>query len=391
MKRIILIINLIIICTGCFNYKELNDYAIVTGMAIDKINNKYEVSVLIANSPKSNNESSGKNYITALYSGKGNTIYEAIKQIGLISPKELYIGHLSILIISEEVASSGINDSIEFLLEEPRSKKNFYVAISKDNKAKDVLSITTPLTDFPTESIATNLKTTKDLQGSISAIKFNTLIYNLINKGIDLSLNGVTIVGNIKKGNDTSNLESNIPKAYIKLTPIAIFKDDKLITWASNDESKGINVINDNIKEIYVNIKCNDGYIVVNTEDLKTNISINKIGNVTINTKGHAAISEINCDIDLTKQKNIKMIERKVENKIKKLNSKAINLSKKYSSDIFGIGLKYYQEEPKEYSKINNWIEFYKKIQFTNKINIKLQTVGSIKQSLERIENEENN
>ncbi len=95
MKRLILVISLIIVCTGCFNYNELNDYAIATGMAIDKADDGYEVSMLISNSPKS----SEKNYTTVVYSGKGKTIYEAIKQIGLISPKELYIGHLSILII----------------------------------------------------------------------------------------------------------------------------------------------------------------------------------------------------------------------------------------------------------------------------------------------------
>ena len=382
MKRLILVISLIIVCTGCFNYNELNDYAIATGMAIDKADDGYEVSMLISNSPKS----SEKNYTTVVYSGKGKTIYEAIKQIGLISPKELYIGHLSILIISDEVAKEGITSSIEFLLQEPRSKKNFYVALSKDNKAKDVLSITSPLTDFPSQNLATNLKATTNLQGSVSAIDFNTLLYKLINRGVDLTLNGFTIVGDIKDGVKESNMETNKPSSYIKLTNQAIFKDDKLITWSNKNESRGINIINDKIHEMYVRVKCDDGYIVVDTNTLETKKSVDKKGNVKLNTKGKASISEITCDIDLAKPSNIKKIEKKVNNKLKDLELKAIKLSKKYSTDIFGIGLMYYQNYPHNYNKIKDYDKFYKNSKFKTSVDIKINTSGSIKQTLKNIE-----
>lgn len=382
MKRLIIVISLIIVCTGCFNYSELNDYAIATGMAIDKSDDGYEVSTLISNSPKSNE----KNYTTVVYSGKGKTIYEAIKEIGLISPKELYIGHLSILIISDSVAKDGINSVLEFLLQEPRSKKNFYIALSKGNKAKDVLSITSPLTDFPSQNLATNLKATTNLQGSISAIDFNTLLYKLVNRGVDLTLNGFTIVGDIKDGVKETNMETNKPASYIKLTNQAIFKDDKLIAWANKNESRGINIINDKIHEMYIKVKCDDGYIVVDTNTLETKKSVDKKGNVRLNTTGKASISEITCDIDLTKPSNIKRIENKVNNKIKELELKAINLSKKYSTDIFGIGLMYYQDYPNIYNKIKDYDKFYKNIKFKSNVDIKINTSGSIKQTLKNIE-----
>ena len=391
MKKLVLIISLIIMCTGCFNYNELNDYAIATGMAIDRTNNGYEVSMLISNLPKSSNTQGGKDYRTVVYSGKGKTIYEAIKQIGLISPKELYIGHLSILIISDSVAKKGINSSLEFLLEEPRSKKNFQVAIAKDSKAKDILSITSPLTDFPSQNLATNLKVTTTLQGSVSTTDFNTVLYKLINNGIDLTLSGFHIVGSISKGVKNSNMETNNPKAYIKLSPLAIFKGDKLVNWASINQSKGINIINNNIKELYLNIKCNNGYIVVNIEDIDTKKYINKNGNITIKTKGKSSISEINCNLDLTNQDNINKIEKKIENKIRKLELEAITLSKKYNTDIFGIGILYYGKYPKQYNSIKNYDTFYKNIKFNIKNDIKINTSGSIKQTLERIENEKNN
>lgn len=383
-------ISLIICTTGCFNYKELNEYAIATGMAIDLNDDIYEVSFLISNSPKSSNSTSGKDYKTVVYSGKGKTIYDCVKKIGIISPKEIYIGHLSIVLISEDVAKKGINESIDFLLQEPRSKKNFYIALTKDNKAKDVLAITSPLTDFPSQNLSTNLKTTSDLQGSIVATDFNKLLYTLINIGSDLSLSGFSIENNNKNDKKNSGNNSNIPYSYVKLTPLGIFKKDKLVAFTSFDESKGISIINDNINNTYLDIKCKNGYIVAEANKLKTNITIKKNKKIFINTTGKVSINEITCDIDLSNQKTLKKIENKIENKIKQLEKKAIKTSKKYNSDLFGIQLKYYQDYPLQYNNID-WEKTYKTLKFKLKVNIKLNSTGSIKQTLERINNEKNN
>ena len=66
-----------------------------------------------------------------VYTGKGTSLYEAFKDIGLISPKEIYIGSFSILIISEDIAKEGIDDVVDLFLRYPSSRKSFYVIISK--------------------------------------------------------------------------------------------------------------------------------------------------------------------------------------------------------------------------------------------------------------------
>lgn len=391
MKKILVIISLILLTSGCYNYQELNDYAIATGMAIDYADGKYEVSMLISNSPKSSSEASSGDYQTVVYSGKGDTIYDAIKEIGLISPKEIYFGHLSIVILSEELAKNGINSSLEFLLQEPRSKKNFYVALAKDTKAKDVLSISTPLTDFPSETLANNIKVTNDLQGSVVSTNFNTLLYYIVNDGVNPVLNGFKLIGNEEKGAKTTNTETNLPKAYVKLTNLGIFKGDKLITWASKDESRGINIINDNIGELYVQVKCDDGYIVIATEKMNVTKKVDQKGNVTVNVNGDGAINEITCNIDLSKQNTMKQITQKVNKKVKSFAQKGIKLSQDYKTDLFGIGLKYYQDYPKQFNKIKDWDEYYANIDFKINVDINLNSTGSIEQTLERVKNEKNN
>ena len=55
MKKILLLPLIFLMC-GCWNYKELNNLAMTTGIAIDKIDNDYHVTLLISNSKKQTND-----------------------------------------------------------------------------------------------------------------------------------------------------------------------------------------------------------------------------------------------------------------------------------------------------------------------------------------------
>ena len=132
MKKFIILIILIFGVCGCWNYKELDDYSIINGIAIDKNEDNYEVSVLISNASKSSGESpDASESKSVVYSGKGNSIFKALKDISLISPKELYLDHFSILILSEEIAKEGIYNIADFFLRYPNARKDFSIAIAK--------------------------------------------------------------------------------------------------------------------------------------------------------------------------------------------------------------------------------------------------------------------
>lgn len=390
MKKIIISLFILFLLGGCYNYKELNDYALATGMAIDYENNKYKVSFLISNSPKNSTESDTQ-FQTVVYSGKGKSIFEAVKNVGLISPKQLYIGHLSVVIVSEEAAKKGLYKSLEFLLTDAQSKKDFFVVLAKDTKAANILKITTPLADFPSQEIADNIESTDDLQASVTAVDFNKLLYQLINKGTNPVLNGIKIIGSIKKGEKQSNLEKSSLNSYIKIDTLGLFKDDKFIDWTTKNESRGINIINNNITEMYINLKCKDGNIVVNTEHIKTEANINKKGNIDINVKGKGILNELTCNINIEDKNEIKKIEKKVNKKVNKLIKEALIKTQENKTDIFSFGMKYKQNYPKNYKNIKDWDEYFSHSKYKVKTNITIEDTGSLQQSIERIANEKNN
>ena len=390
MKKIILSLILLLSLTGCWNYNELNDYSIVSGVAIDKSEDEYEMSVLISNSPKSNSsESNSSESQVVVYSGKGKSIFSALKQIGLISPSELYFGSFSVLVISEEVAKDGINNAIDFFVRYPNSRKNFYVVLSKDSKAKDTLKIMTPLSSFPSQKITDNIKSTTELQGIIASKNFNHLLSIILTQGTELSLNCIEIIGDVEKGSNKENIESSEPKTYTKLGNLGIFKDDKLVDWANRDESLGINIVKGAIKEMFLDIEYKDGYVVIDSTSFSSDIKAKMKDAqpvININLSGEARIIEVEGDVDLEDSKVIEEIQKKANNKIKKRVQQAIDLAIKNKTDIFGFGQMFYQEYPKYFKKREKeWNNNLDKIKINISSDLMLKNKVSSKTSLEEI------
>ena len=186
MNKKILVLFLLFFMTGCWNYHELNSIAISTALAIDKKDDEYEISILIANSKKGQVSAEKGESQTVVYSAKGNTISDALKNIDLENPRQTYIGHLAVIVISEEVAKEGLMDILDLLLRNSESTKRFYIAIATDYSAKDIIQIISPLETFPSQTISINIKSSSESQAVSAAVTYSKFIETLLKKELIL-------------------------------------------------------------------------------------------------------------------------------------------------------------------------------------------------------------
>ena len=377
MKKILFTFFLLFFLTGCWNYQELNKYAIVTGMAIDEKDGKYEVSLLFANGKKENEE---KNQIK-IYSNYGETIFEAIEKIGLTIPKELYISHLSLVIISEDIAKKGVTPVLDYLLRAPQSHQNFNIVVSKENKAKDILSIINPLADYPSQNIAENIKINEKKQGRITYSSFNKFVSNILKKGINPVINSIRIVGDKDDGTKKEIQENSKSNTYTILDTVGIFKDDKLIEWASVDESIGINMLLGNVEKMYIEIPCNKENIVISVNNLKVKNKVNK-DEINVTIESDATINEIGCNLNLENIDNLKTIEDKGIKKMEEYANKALMKSKLLNTDIFGYGEMIYKKYPRYFNSISTWDEKYNLLNIDIQIYLNLENKGALEQTI---------
>lgn len=383
MKKL-LIIPLIFLLTGCWNYRELNQLAITTGIAVDKENDNYKITIMIANSKKSSSSDGSITPSAAVYDGTGQTIYEAFKDTSLSVSKQIYLSHIDVLVLSEEVAKNNLTDVIDFLFRYPQTRNNFYLVLAKDKKASDILKVTTPLETFPSQNLAKNLEITDKLQGFTYTVNFTDFTKSLVSEGISPVLPSVTIIGDTEEGNKEENIKQNEPTTYLKLDMLGIFKNDSFVAWAKPDESKGINIINNRIYILGVVVDYLDEKIVTEITEMKTNFKVQD-NKVTININTVGSIQEVNAKVNLYDPKTIDEIKNVNVDKIKEYVNKAINLAKINKTDIFGFGNYVYKNYPTKWEELKDkWDdEIFPNLEIEIKVNLKLQAKGSINNTVE--------
>lgn len=388
--KLVMLCSIVFLLCGCWNYNELNELAIVTALGIDKDEGEYKVSIMISNASSNQLNTKEGQSQTVILEGKGHTISQALNEIDLQSPKEIYLSNLNVVIFSEEVAKEGVSKIADFLMREPESRKTFYLLVTHDEKASDILQILSPLESLPSQNIASNIKEATEYQAITTDISYATFIQDLISPGTQPKLSSIKITGDLKDGTEYKSLEQSKPAAVLKLSYLAIFKDDKLQGFATNTESEGINLVLNRAKRITIESKCGNNYMVAELNNPHNTISVSLENNkpvVTMKLSSKGVINEMGCDLDLTDTKVIDYITKRMEKNTKDIMEKGIySVQKKFKSDIFAIGRKFHDHYPDYFKKHKqNWDEeIFANLDIRIDINLDLETKGSLEQSLRK-------
>ncbi|CCY46089.1 germination protein Ger(X)C family [Firmicutes bacterium CAG:822] len=384
MKKFTIIIITFIIAitlTGCGGYEELNNLSIVTAVAFDKTDDEYELSFLIANSPKAQTSAKEGEAKTTVYTGKGKTIAEASKDIEQIVPKQIYLGHINVVVISEDIAEDGFLKIADWLLRNPQTRKKFYLLQAKDVSAKNILKIVSPLESFPSQSIATLIESNSETKSIAASVTYSNFIAQILEKGYDPVLPSITIKGDVEEGSNEKNLETTEPESYLVLGPLAIYKGDKLEGFSNEKESWAINVLKNEAKEVNYNVKYQNQDISIETSSLKSDIKIIDENNIEITISGVGDIYNINNQIDIQNYKEINKIEKTWSKSLKKDLSKVVKkVQSKYKADIFGFGNLIYKNDPKTWEKLEKeWnSKYFPNLNVKIKTNLKISATGSL-------------
>ena len=392
IKLLILLLMIIPLC-GCYDYKEINDYAIVSGVSIDKSekeNKKYTVGIQIMNAKKDEEEDASS---IAFYKSNGDTIYECLEQILLDLPKELYLGHNEVVILSDKLLKKepALN-FLDYFIRESEVEKDSLVIVSKDNKAYDVLKIITPLEAIPSTNLKETIKVSDGFEGTLSAITLDEFISSLSNDGEDPVLPSVKIAGKTSKGEKNDNVTKSDPDAKLTLSNMAYFENGKLKGFFTKEEEEGYKILSNTANGTYINVLCDrKNYATIKIKSAKTKEELSVSNNnllVKINTNVNGKLSEYNCKADFLKNKKyVKKLESLASKKAQKLALKAINkLYKENTADALKYGEKFYSMKYKLLKKNNIKEKNVKKlVNFKISSNVKIDRLGLSIKSLKEV------
>ena len=377
MNKNWILVLIIFLLTGCYDHKELNTIAIMTATEINKIDDKFIVHAQVVN-PQSSDKTVNIQAPFIIYEGKGQTIHEAYRQIKLQSSRYLYPNHMQILIINEKLAKEDISQIIDFFLRIPDIRTEFNVLIGKN---ENILSITTPIDDISGTSILETMKTNNKYLGITNFVTFNEFANMDLNNKLEVILPSIEATNYKDEATTTKNTENTKIESLYKLDNLAIFKNNKLQGYLNKDESITYNVIKNKAQSTLITYECEKNkYMTIEATDIKSNINTkDKKIDIKINLTGN--INESMCNIKLNKEKNIKKLEKDLNNYLeKKIETSINNIRNTYNSDIFGFLDLIYKKDYNTYTQIkDNWYkEEFKNIKINTNVSINIIGKGNV-------------
>lgn len=389
----IVILGLVSICmTGCWNYYELSDLAIITGIGIDKVDDEYKVSLLVANTTDSSSDNNSKAKATVI-NGKGKNITEAVNDIREKSSKEIYTGHLSLLLIDEKIAKESIYDIIDPFFRDPEATKKILFVIAKDATCNEILKVLSPLESLPSQNIVENIKSSSNLLGVSYTTYLSDFVHHRVNHGYDTVVPSVTIEGIKNQDSDSEELKETELKNNLKISEVAIFNEYKLSTYMTREENKAINIITNKSTSLNLYSNCYndiDKYTVIKIDSPKTKIDFNINNNkikYSFDVKASGSIEETNCKINLSDEKVINKIKDYARSDIYEMINNTIKKAKNNESDIFGLENIIYKKNYKYWKKIkNNWNDIYNNLDYEINVDLDLKTKGSLETTLKEVD-----
>lgn len=388
IKIIILLLTIFPLITGCYNYQELNNLSIVTGTSIEKIDNKYKITIQVVNPKKSDDTSSTNQPTFITYSQLGDTLQEAYRNIVLTSSRRIYGSHINILIISEDIAKEDISQILDFVFRNTEMRKEFNVLLSKE--PSKLLELNTPITNISSNNIKDTLTADTLHLAASRQITFNEMMNMYLNPNLEIVLPTVEMIGNFNEGENIDNLKNTNPNADYKLTGLAIFKGNKILTTLNEKESVNYNIVTNNVTNTLLKHECqNNKYIVHKINELSTIQEIDpKKNKLKVKITGTAIISEVQCDYDLTKPNTIEKIQEDINKELVKNTTNIIKKFQEQSTDVFGFKDIYYKNYYKDYNKIkDNYEEIFKNMQIDITSNIKVIAKGNVEGDIYEMEN----
>ncbi|MDP4118494.1 MAG: Ger(x)C family spore germination protein [Bacillota bacterium] len=351
---IMLIIFLLMITTGCWNYREVDKLFVVAGVAFDKgKTERYAVTV------EAIYMSGGKDtkMMPKTISAEGKTMFDAVRNIISVSGKRLYWSDNKVVIISKDIASEGVTNILDWIVRDSETREDTPILVSRGETAKEIFGgeTTEPILSFALNDILENEKSL----GKAQIINISDYEIASNTKGASVAIPAI----HLKQENEKKTPE---------IMGTAIIKNDKFAGFLDGEETKCLYFIRDEITYgvLTEEIRKNNEQNLISLEILKSKTKVTPIVknnnikfNIDIETR--VAIDEINGKGNFFSEKAVKKLEKTAETSLTaQIEAFIKKMQLDYDADIFGFATKLWEDNPKTYKRvIKNWDEIFKGLQ----------------------------
>ena len=355
MKKIKLLacIMSVLLLSGCWGSRELEDIAIVLGIAIGREDDGRlcAVSQIIIPSNVGIGESGGgdsSNAYTNYYTSSehlGNCLQDISRRCG----KDVYLSHDLIILFDKTVAAEGIYDYLDYFMRDNELRINVSVLVA-DGDIADIMDTTSELMKTP----AVNMAALADRMAVVSEWEKVTVLDFMENMMLQQKGTAVPCV----------SLSENSGKDELFIKGCAVFSGDKMVGEINTEETKGILWLTDKMSSVDIMLKFDDNEMGVDVKRAKTKLSVeeDENGEIYFKAKISADVHLITDADDILKTMGRDAVRAKLNAAIADQVNTSLDRMRAMGVDVFGLGDKIYKRKPKLWKEYaGTWAERFKK------------------------------
>jgi len=389
------LVSALLLLSGCWDRYELEERANILGLAVDYADEStkdftipevthrkgefpdsgdkklYKVTAQLAVPGKiklgpEGGSGNGADKTSWVLETVGYTMKDALLNLQQQLAERLYLGHLQIVIINNEIAEDGLTDINDFLRRDYEVRRTAWMVIT-EGKASDVLETAPPIEIVPALYLSLTLDNAMRF-GKVSKGYLGKYWTDLADIGVDAKLPVVKV----------------IEKDRIMLMGLAYFKENQKVGTMSPIEVGGYLAMRERNPGGYtIAVSTADGGVYL-VESLKRDAEINvnvKNGQPTakINVRIEAAIEEETKENDLGKKK-LEEVEKEANEQVEEILNDLVGRWQKDKSDVLGIGarIRAYHSNywDKDIKTDDKWTETYKEMDIQVNVNFKIRRTG---------------
>jgi Ger(x)C family germination protein len=376
------LLGMLLLLTGCWDRREINDVAFVLASAIDKEGENIRVSVLIplpgnmGGTGSGGGGGSGGAKPFAIKTETGKTVREAVSKLQFRLPRHLFFGHRRVIIIGEDLArQDGVATIIDAVTRIPENRLTAFIAIS-EGKAIDLLNADTRLERFSAESMRELLQSEASVR-----ISLKDVISKIIAVGEDAFFPYVEKIKTKVKGQESED---------VMIEGFVLTHDGKMKGIVKGNAAIGLRLLNQHFRKYDETFNDENNYLTVAINQAVVSIKpVLQNGNLSfrIHSMVKASITEdrdLNRNYDDYKQR--KQTEQVVAQRVVDNIKLAIQQMQRTNSDAIGFGLYAYRAYPqlwtKQYRK--EWDSIFPETKFEVTATVNLFRLGMSSENLGR-------
>ncbi len=369
---------LVLLCSGCWDRRELDSISFVAGIGCDKGTEDdfvrvtaQIIDVSAVTAPDQGGGAMGNPFWNI--TSESQTVFAATRELSDTCPRRLFYSHNQLLVFSEELAKDGIRDYLDFFIRDVEPRTTEWMVVTP-GKASELLSVKTRLQRVTALNLSQLIKD-RDATSHTIGINLHQFAERTLSPTTAPIASWVDIVGDADSGKRLMVSGTAVFDKQLKLAGKLEAIETRGMMWILGEVEGGILVVE--------SPGCIDGKkasleILDASSKIEPRIENGKV-KITVKIKESSSLGEDTCVEDPLNPEIWAELQKRNSQAIYAEAMLAVNKARKLNADVFGFGDAVYKKYPDEWKTLESqWKEIFPELEVDVAVESEVIRTGMI-------------